>query len=164
MPKLQLKQRRQVHRQPREINDDGQRDDHNKNEGKDCFRNFFQGYVGDVADNVKIHRHRRSQLADSQVDCHDNAEPDGVPVEDLDERNQHGGENVVDGNRIHEHSGNKMLLLLGGPIVYGTPLLLTKSINTGILIDIWKKWASNASRIVNRTLRSGLLDYRKEGS
>jgi len=35
---LQLKQRRQVQRQPREINDDGQRDDHNKNEGKDCFR------------------------------------------------------------------------------------------------------------------------------
>ena len=105
MHMLQLKQRRQVHRQPREINDDGQCDNHNKNEWKDRFRNLFQGYVGDVANNVKIHRHRRSQLADSQVDCHDNAEPDGVPVEDLDERDQNREENVVDGNRIHEHTG-----------------------------------------------------------
>jgi hypothetical protein len=46
----------------------------------------------------------------------------------------------------------------------GAPLLLTKSITIGILIDKLKKWASNASRTVNTTSRSGLLDYRKEGS
>jgi hypothetical protein len=42
---------------------------------------------------------------------------------------------VIDCNYLIAR-GNKMLLLLGRPIVYGAPLLLTKSISTGILVNI----------------------------
>jgi hypothetical protein len=104
---LQLEQCRQVRRQPGEIDDDGQSDGHDEDEGKNGFGNLLQAYVGDVADDVKVHGHGRRQLANGQVDGHDDAEPDGIPVEGLDKRDQDGKEDVVDGDRIHEHPGDE---------------------------------------------------------
>lgn len=92
-----------------DVGEEEQIDDENRQEGQYLPDNLLQANFADAGGDEEVHTDGRGDLADGEVDDHDNTEEGLIDAIGADQRNQNGGEQGDGGDIIQEGAGQQYI-------------------------------------------------------
>jgi hypothetical protein len=116
---FQSEKSRQKGRQGREKDGHQQGGQHDGHKGNHRFGDLLQRKAGDIGDHIKVYRHRWRDLADGQIEGHDDPEPDRVPMKIGYDGDKNGQKHIMDGYGVHQHTGDKRMRLIKSRMTMG---------------------------------------------
>lgn len=92
-----------------DVGEEEQIDDENHQEGQDLLDNLLQANLADAGGDEEVHADGRGDLADGEIDDHDNTEEGLIDAIGADQRDQNGGEQGDGGDIIQEGAGQQYI-------------------------------------------------------
>lgn len=90
-----------------DVGEEEQIDDENRQEGQYLPDDLLQANFADAGGDEEVHTDGRGDLADGEVDDHDNTEEGLIDAIGADQRDQNGGKQGDGGDIIQEGAGHK---------------------------------------------------------
>lgn len=92
-----------------DVGEEEQIDDENRQEGQDLPDDLLQANLADAGGDEEVHADGRGDLADGEVDDHDNTEEGLIDAIGADQRDQNGGEQGDGGDIIQEGASQQYI-------------------------------------------------------